>query len=65
MKKPWIAIKFGPSVAKDRGTLGCCLATVISYSTHHHIGRAILHGVFGWLYVAYYYLTGSWQGPIS
>jgi len=34
--------------------LGCALAVVISYTNWHHIGWAILHGLFGWLYVLYY-----------
>lgn len=33
---------------------GCALATVISYSNWHHIGWAILHGIFSWFYVIYY-----------
>jgi hypothetical protein len=41
---------------------GAALAMVISYATHHHIGWAILHAIFGWFYVAYYYYAGSWQG---
>jgi hypothetical protein len=44
---------------------GYVLAVTISYSTHHHIGWAMLHGFFGWFYVLYYYLSGSWQGVMS
>lgn len=44
---------------------GAALAMVISYSTHHHIGWAILHGIFGWFYVLYYWFTGSWQGVVT
>jgi hypothetical protein len=42
------------SVQYGRGlSLGCTLATAISYNTNEHIGWAILHGLFGWLYVIY------------
>jgi hypothetical protein len=34
-------------------SLGCTLASVISYTTNEHIGWAILHSLFGWLYVIY------------
>ena len=34
--------------------LGTALAVVISYTTWHSIGWAILHGIFGWAYVIYY-----------
>jgi hypothetical protein len=33
---------------------GTCLATVISWSLNHSILWAIIHGIFGWLYVLYY-----------
>ena len=32
---------------------GCALAMSVSYGTNHAIGWAILHGIFGWFYVAY------------
>ena len=35
-------------------TLGTVLAVVISYTHWHHIGWAILHGIFSWAYVIYY-----------
>lgn len=34
--------------------LGSALAVAISWSLHQSILWAILHGVFGWLYVIYY-----------
>lgn len=34
-------------------TFGCALAIAISYTTNQHIGWAILHGAFSWLYVIY------------
>ena len=33
---------------------GSALAMVISYTAWHSIGWAILHGIFGWVYVIYY-----------
>jgi len=37
-------------------SFGCALAMVISYAKWGHIGWAILHGIFSWLYVIYYAL---------
>jgi len=36
---------------------GCALAIAISWSLHHSILWAILHGVFSWFYVIYYVMT--------
>lgn len=33
---------------------GSCLAMVISFTTWKSIGWAIIHGIFGWLYVLYF-----------
>jgi hypothetical protein len=41
---------------------GMALAMVISYTTYHHIGWAILHAIFNWFYVVYYLLTGGSAG---
>jgi hypothetical protein len=35
---------------------GSALAMVISYTTHKSILWAIIHGLFGWLYVIYFAL---------
>ena len=35
-------------------SFGSALAMVISYSTWHSIGWAIVHGIFSWVYVLYY-----------
>lgn len=35
-------------------SFGSALAIAISWSTHHSILWAILHGVLSWLYVIYY-----------
>lgn len=37
--------------------LGCVLAITISWSLHKSIVWAIVHGVFGWVYVLYYAMT--------
>ena len=44
-------------VVRSGLSFGSALAMVISWSTHHSILWAILHGVFSWLYVIYYALT--------
>ena len=31
-----------------------CLAMVISYTTWHSVGWAIVHGLLSWLYVIYF-----------
>lgn len=38
-------------------SMGCCLAMVISYVHWHSIFWAIVNGIFGWLYVIYFYVT--------
>ena len=35
---------------------GSCLAIVISYVTWKSIGWAIIHGIFSWVYVIYYWI---------
>jgi len=32
---------------------GCALAITISWSIHHSIAAAILHGILGWIYVVW------------
>jgi p-aminobenzoyl-glutamate transporter AbgT len=34
--------------------MGSCLAMILSYSINKSILWAILHGLFGWLYVIYF-----------
>lgn len=36
---------------------GSALAITISWSVNHSILWAIIHGIFSWLYVAYYAFT--------
>jgi hypothetical protein len=44
-------------VAKAGVSFGSALAITISWSAHHSIVWAIIHGFFSWLYVVYYALT--------
>jgi len=44
-------------VAKTGLTFGSALAMVISWSQHHSVLWAILHGIFSWFYVLYYVFT--------
>ena len=37
-------------------SFGSALAMVISYSTWHSIGWAIIHGLLSWVYVIYFLL---------
>lgn len=37
-------------------TFGSALAMVISYTTWHSVGGAILHGLMSWVYVLYFVL---------
>jgi hypothetical protein len=41
-------------------SFGCALAMVISYVNWHSAIWAIVHGVFGWLYVIYYLVRYTW-----
>ncbi len=48
----------GKSHAVSHGiSFGTALAIAISWSTHHSILWAIVHGFFSWLYVIYYVIT--------
>jgi len=43
------------NVVTTSGTsMGVALAVTLSYSANSHIGWAILHGIFSWLYVIYH-----------
>ena len=37
-------------------SFGSALAIVVSYTAWHSIAWAIVHGLFGWVYVIYYIL---------
>lgn len=47
----------GVQAAKAGVSFGSALAIAISWSTHHSIIWAIIHGFLSWLYVIYYALT--------
>ena len=38
-------------------SLGSAIAVVISWSMYKSVLWAIIHGIFGWLYVIYYVIT--------
>ena len=38
---------------------GTCIAVAISWSVNKSIGWAILHGIFSWGYVIYYWIKYS------
>ena len=38
-------------------SLGSAIAVTVSWSLHHSLLWAVIHGIFGWLYVIYYALT--------
>lgn len=44
-------------VVKAGASLGTVLAVTISWSLHHSILWAVVHGLLSWLYVGYYALT--------
>ena len=43
------------TVAASGISFGSALAITISWSQWHSILWAIIHGIFGWLYVVYYW----------
>lgn len=48
------------STARTSGIgIGTVIAIIVSWSANHSIWWAILHGIFGWLYVIYYLLGGG------
>jgi hypothetical protein len=47
----------GREVVKTGLSFGSALAMVISFTQHHSVLWAILHGIFSWFYVIYYVLT--------
>lgn len=40
-------------------SFGTALAIAISFVQNHSVLWAIIHGIFGWLYVAYYVLKSA------
>jgi len=50
-------MKINVRASKVLGLYGAMIAVTISWSEHHSILWAILHGIFGWFYVIYFALT--------
>jgi hypothetical protein len=47
----------GSTTVRSGIGFGCALAVAISFSTHHSILWAMLHGFFSWFYVIYFACT--------
>lgn len=56
MAAPRVAL-IRDSAIKSGVGFGSALAIAISFSAHKSVLWAIIHGVFGWFYVAYYVLV--------
>lgn len=54
---PRMASSTRVEVTKVGVSFGSALAIAISWSTHHSILWACVHGILSWLYVIYYALT--------
>ncbi len=52
----WSGYRVRIEGVKYGASFGSALAIAISYTTNHSILWAIIHGVFGWLYVIYFAL---------
>jgi hypothetical protein len=37
--------------------LGTLIAVIVSWTTYHSVGWAIVHGILGWLFVIWYLIT--------
>jgi hypothetical protein len=52
-------------MTQDEGSggalIGSIIATILSWTTWHSIGWAIIHFLFGWIYV-FYWLIFIWKG---
>ena len=44
-------------ITKAGVSLGSALAMAISFHVHESVFWALVHGLFGWLYVLYYVIT--------
>jgi len=40
--------------------IGSAFAMILSWTTWHSFWWTILHGIFGWLYVIYYFLIANY-----
>jgi len=45
------------STASSGISLGSAIAVAVSWSLYHSLTWAVIHGLFGWGYVAYFYFT--------
>ena len=50
-------MRYGGEVVRSGIGFGTALAMVISWSLNKSVFWAILHGVFGWIYVVYYLIA--------
>lgn len=50
-------IQYRRTAIRSGISFGTALAIAISWSVNKSILWAIVHGIFGWLYVVYYYFT--------
>ena len=53
----WAAYRVRVEGVKYGASFGSALAIAISYTNNHSILWAIIHGIFSWLYVAYFALV--------
>jgi hypothetical protein len=56
MPPPRVAIVRDSAIKSGIG-FGSALAIAISYTAHQSVLWAIIHGLFGWLYILYFLLT--------
>ena len=42
-------------------SLGGAFALILSWEAWHSFGWAVLHGIFGWFYVGYYFLIKNYD----
>jgi hypothetical protein len=52
-------MRYSSEVATAGIGFGTALAMTISWSVHHSVIWAIIHGVFSWFYVIYWCLFGD------
>jgi len=51
-------VRYQNQIVKGGISFGTALAIAISWSVNKSILWAIIHGIFSWLYVIYYAITG-------
>ena len=55
MNTPYLIVNLIVNLNNILG-MGSCLAMIISWSLNKSILWAMLHGIFGWFYVIYYFI---------